>query len=55
MMAERKQERKQTIIRLTLRLSDELDKMIREEAIRRGTNINQTMLHILSNYFKFQK
>ncbi|MCX4268488.1 MAG: hypothetical protein OSJ62_07460 [Lachnospiraceae bacterium] len=51
-------EREQTTIRtirLTLRLPDELDRMIRKEAIRRGTNINQTMLHILSNYFKSQK
>ena len=54
-MAEKRQEREQITIRLTLRIPDELDRLIREEAVRRGTNINQTMLHILSNYFKFQE
>lgn len=39
------------IIRLTLRVPEELDKLIREETVRRGTNMNQTMLHILHQYF----
>lgn len=47
--------REQTTIRLTIRLSEKLNKLIREEAVRRGTNINQTMIYILSYYFKHQK
>lgn len=35
----------QTTIRLTVRPPEELDKMLRAESIRRGTNINQTMLY----------
>ena len=37
--------------RLTIRLPAELDKLLREEAERRGTNINQTMLSILIQQF----
>lgn len=40
--------REQTTIRLTVRPTDELDKLIREEAARRGASINQTMLYILN-------
>ena len=43
--------RKQTTIRLTIRANEELEKMIRDEAVRRGTNVNQTMLYILNEYF----
>ncbi len=43
--------RKQTT-RLTIRLSDELDKLLRKEAVRRGTNINQTMVCILHQYIQ---
>lgn len=48
-------DREQTTIRLTVRTPEELDKLIREESARRGTNINQTMLYILNWYFKNQK
>lgn len=50
-----KNKQEHTTIRLTLRLPDELDKLIREEAVRRGTNINQTMLYILNKHFKIRK
>lgn len=42
-------------IRLTIRVPETLDKKIREEAVRRGTNVNQTMLHIINCYFQNQK
>lgn len=48
-------EREQTTIRLTIRLPERLEKLIREEAARRGTNMNQTMLCILTRYFKGHK
>ena len=41
-------EREQTTIRLTIRLTEELDKLLRSEAVRRGTSINQMMLYILN-------
>lgn len=37
-----------TTIRLTIRLTEELDKLLRTEAVRRGTNLNQMMLYILN-------
>ena len=45
----------QTTIRLTVRPPEELDKMLRAESIRRGTNINQTMLYILNKYFNLRE
>lgn len=45
-------EREQTTIRLTIRLPEELERQIRQEAARRGMNKNQTMLYILNRYFK---
>ncbi len=48
-------EKEQTTIRLTLRIPEGLDRLIREVAVRRGTNINQTMIHILTKYFKDQR
>lgn len=51
-MEQKRIDKKQQItLRLTLRVPEELDKLIREEAVRRGTNMNQTMLHILHQYF----
>lgn len=44
-------EREQTTIRLTIRATEELDNLIRQEAARRGTNVNQVMLYILNRYF----
>ena len=41
-------------IRLTVRLTNELEEKIRDEAERRGTNINQTMIYILNKHFKHQ-
>lgn len=40
--------------RLTVRLPEELDKLLREEAVKRGTNINQTMLSILVQQFRHE-
>ena len=40
--------REQTTIRLTLRMPEALERMLRAEAERRGTNLNQTMLTILN-------
>lgn len=40
--------------RLTIRIPEELEKKVREEAVRRGTNINQTMLHMITEYLKNQ-
>lgn len=48
-------EREQIAIRLTIRLPDKLEELIRAEAARRGTNVNQTMLHILNFHFQNQK
>ncbi len=48
-------DKEQTTIRLTIRLSDGLERLIKKESVRRGTNMNQTMLYILNRYFKFQK
>lgn len=45
-------EREQTTIRLTLRMTEELENKIRLEAVRRGTSINQTMTYILNKGFK---
>lgn len=45
----------QTTIRLTARMNKELEELIRKEAERRGTTINQTMIHILTEYFKKEK
>lgn len=51
-MEEKRIDKKEQItLRLTLRVPEKLDKLIREEAVRRGTNMNQTMLHILHQYF----
>ncbi len=44
--------REQTTIRLTVRATEELDKLLREEAVRRGTNVNQTMLYIINLFFQ---
>lgn len=38
--------------RLTIRPPEELDELIRQEAQRRGTSINQTMIYILNKYFQ---
>lgn len=46
---------KQTTIRLTVRIPEELDKLIRNEAVRHGTNINQIMIYLLNYYFASQK
>jgi len=40
--------------RLTIRIPEELEKKVREEAVRRGININQTMLHMITEYLKNQ-
>ena len=48
-------EREQTTIRLTIRTSETLEMMIRSEAEKRGTSVNQTMLYILNRYFKNQR
>lgn len=37
--------------RLTIRLPAQLEKLIREEAIRRGTTINNLMVSILAERF----
>lgn len=49
------EEEKNTSKRLTLRVPEALEKQIREEAERRGTNVNQTMLYIVTEYLKNQK
>ena len=41
--------------RLTLRVPETLEKQIREEAKKRGTNVNQTMIYIVTEYLKNQK
>jgi len=41
-----------TTIRLTIRGAEMLIKQIYGEAARRGTNVNQTMIYILTQYFK---
>ena len=43
--------RDQTTIRLTIRMPEALEAMLRAESKRRGTNLNQTMLSILTNVF----
>ena len=48
-------DKEQTTRRLTIRAPESLDRLIRDEAVRRGTNVNQTMLHIISRYFQNQK
>ena len=48
-------EREQTTIRLTLRLPDELNDLIRKEAVRRGTAVNQTMLYMIHCHSAYQK
>ena len=40
-------EQKEQAIRLTLRVPETLEKLIKEEGARRGTSMNQTMLYIL--------
>ena len=40
--------------RLTVRVPEPVEKMIRNEAERRGTNMNQTMLYIITEYLKNQ-
>lgn len=42
-------------IRLTIRATEELEQLIRGEAEKRGTSINQTMLYILNRYFQGSK
>lgn len=44
-------EGKQTTIRLTIRMPEALDTMLRAESNRRGTNLNQTMITILTKEF----
>ena len=46
------EEKKSKAKRLTIRVPEELEKKIREEAARRGTNLNQMMLHMLTKYLK---
>lgn len=55
MNEKQKIEKEQMTIRLTVRTSEELNNLIRNEAVRRGTNVNQTMLHILTLYFQNYK
>ena len=43
--------REQMKKRLTIRLPAQLEKLIREEAIRRGTTINNLMVSILEEKF----
>ncbi len=43
--------KEQITIRLTIRTNDELDLLLRKEAVRRGSSINQTMIYILNEYF----
>lgn len=43
--------KEQVTIRLTIRMNDELDSLLRKEAVRRGSSINQTMIYILNKYF----
>ncbi len=45
-------EQKRLTIRLTIRAPEELEQLIRKEAARRGTSINQTMIRILNHYFQ---
>jgi len=35
-------------VRLTMRMPEGLESRLREEAAKRGTNLNQTMLYILN-------
>ena len=37
-------------VRLTIRMPEDLDELLRAEALLRGTNINQTMIYILNQY-----
>lgn len=37
--------------RLTVRLPDELDRRLRNEANKKGTTINQLMIYILNRHF----
>lgn len=46
------EEKKSKVKRLTIRVPEELERKIREEAARRGTNLNQMMLHMLTKYLK---
>lgn len=48
-------EKEQKTIRLTIRLPEELDSLIRNEAEKRGKNVNQMMVHMLNEYIKNQK
>ena len=48
----RRVEQEQTTIRLTLRLSETLNNIIRDEAVRRGMNINQMILGILNKQIR---
>lgn len=42
----------QTTLRLSMRMPEELEQLIRQEAERRGVSMNQTMLTILRRYIQ---
>lgn len=44
--------REQTTLRLTIRLPEELDRLIRDAAKCKGLSINQMMLSILNKYLQ---
>ena len=44
--------KEQTTIRLTVRIPDELEKQVRDEAERRGLSINQMMIQMVIRYLK---
>lgn len=44
--------KEQTTIRLTVRIPDELEKQVRDEAERRGLSINQMMIQMVTRYLK---
>ncbi|WP_244270635.1 hypothetical protein [Eubacterium maltosivorans] len=43
--------KEQKTIRLTVRLTESLEELIRKEAEVRGKSINQMMIHMLNAYF----
>ena len=49
---EMKNLREQTTTRLTVRVPEELEKEIRNEAERRGLSLNQMMIQIITRYLK---
>lgn len=44
--------KEQTTVRLTVRIPDELEKQVRDEAERRGLSINQMMIQMVTRYLK---